>query len=123
MVMSEYPEYAWKPWRFSSSPKGWWTDLAVNFITARTEEATAVVREYLQDLAVHYNIQSLNDWDYILLTNKLASIAPLSERMRIQTLGGLPFVLYRLFPYYPWSIKEPTRSKFFIITNVLQSSF
>jgi len=98
-IMTEYPEYAWLPWKFNKSLTGWWRDLQKKF-KAGNPIAEAVVRLYMEDLAQQNNVETLDDW-YLLSHMQLGG----GTWVRISNyLSGLPNILVWLYPHHNWNL-------------------
>jgi len=93
-VTSEFPEHWWKVWRFKYCPTKWWSNVAHLFLQDDVI-GVAVVREYILELAEQHNISMKGDWieSFIQQEHELHSYV----RKRLDYLGGLRFVLRRLF--------------------------
>jgi len=48
-VVSTHPESAWKPWKFGSSPRGWWKDVS-SLLRRGDPVAKCILLDYLEHL-------------------------------------------------------------------------
>lgn len=101
-VQVEYPEHAWRPWKFAQSPRKWWDDLAEVFNASRDNldaVCECVLREYLEEIAAAHSITRLEDWYYVS-ANQLGDTAA----DHFKRFGRISNVLVRLFPEHTWSL-------------------
>lgn len=95
-VMSIYSEHAWRPWKFSVTPQGWWRDHAKR-------------RLYFDDAAVKLGIQSPLDWKRVPINS--ISQGELSSSFISSFYGGsIRKALVDLYPAEDWS-ELPSRSE------------
>lgn len=106
LVMSAYPLHAWRVWKFRCAPRNWWKLLAIRFASGSNEEANAIVRLYMEDLAERLNINELRDW-YNVTAEQLGS----TDLLHLKILGKLPAVLKRIHPSHQWKLNLFTFNK------------
>jgi len=115
LVQVEYPEVAWRPWRFDRSPRGWWQALQDRFpcispypnsesssphdIPTIDPISEAVVRDFIELLAQRHGIGQLSDW-YRISHEQLDS----GTADQLKQLGRLPNVLQWLYPTHEWEL-------------------
>ena len=86
VIQSTFPEYNWKPWKFSHAPKGYWKDVSNR-------------KEYLEDLALKLGYKDMKDWYKI---NQQEFINYDGGGL-LKTFGNSPFkVLETTFSEYHW---------------------
>jgi len=99
MIMTEFPEHAWKPWNFSKTPRGWW-EIAMQSIKSSDPVGECSVREFVEQIEAELGIRRVEDWNAVQITY---------ERGRqLSHLGGINFVLGCLYPQYRLHILQPT---------------
>jgi len=92
-VVSNYPTHKWQPWKFSQSPKQYWSKLGRRFSDpATSSEAEGVVRNYLESIGPQFGVWQPSAW-LLVPSEKLVAIDK-----RLEPLGGLYSVLRRLYP-------------------------
>lgn len=91
-VMVEFPEIAWKPWRFKNTPQSWWRELGVAFSLDDPVAHTAVTN-YMEEVMQRLHVEEPTDWYNV--TNK--ALGPSTIR-HLRHLGGLRRCLERLYP-------------------------
>jgi len=97
VVMVEYPEHGWMPWRFAKSQGGWWSQLAQQ-LSAGNPLAEAAARMYVEYLGGLHGVVEVGE--YSLLSRELLGPGPWHH---ITTyLGGLPALLTRCYPHHNW---------------------
>jgi len=60
MAMTEIPLHWWKPWKFSTAPRGWFSGLV--FRMEQDIVRQTAIREYFSELEEQYGIRSIEDW-------------------------------------------------------------
>lgn len=103
MIMVEYADHAWMPWRFAKTPKSWWSDVSALF-AKHDAVARCVVQLFLQDIGHQYGIEKLEDWNSVD-TSKFTS----TTTLHLADLGGLSFVLSQFLPQTVEEGKSHTR--------------
>jgi len=88
-ILVEYPEIAWKPWKFRNTLKHWWRDLGSAF-KAGDPVAYCITQLYIDDEAEAASILKPEDWS-------LHRARP-NTYIHLQWLGGLVHVLRSLYP-------------------------
>ena len=87
-LATEFPEHAWKMWRFPQMPKRWWEQVAFLHYTERSPIAETFLREYVED--VFYSADATN----LLLHGTSGDMV---QRNRIEALGGYRKLSMSLF--------------------------
>jgi len=90
-IMTTYPEYNWKSWKFSSTPKNYW-------------KKRENIVEFMEHVAKELNIRKLDDW-YGVSRAQLIQFRPMRRLMTIHG-GGLLKVLAFLHPNFPWDFSR-----------------
>jgi len=115
LVSVEFPSHPWAPWRFSRSPRQWWTDIRkqMNSPLDNSIVAEAVIRLYLEDLGHRWEIHSDQTWLQIAkaVDQTSAESLPIKiptqefhvEKLRFEKLGSLQTVL-------AWLRSKPSNS-------------
>ena len=57
-ITTEFPEHAWEPWKFTLTPKRWWSELGYN-LAHGDPVAQTVVQLYIE----HVSAQPLSDFE------------------------------------------------------------
>jgi len=114
LIMAEFPEHAWMPWKFSATMKSWWPNLADNFRKG-DPVAEAVMRQFIDtDVAqeVFPRIDTVCYSEWVELCQRAAAsdstLPPLSPTTRtrldhftdVETRKGydaLVQIIWRLF--------------------------
>jgi len=104
--MTEHPEHWWVPWRFKVSPRGWFHHLSQRFF-AGDPVATAVVREYIDEIGHVHGVSTLEDW-YQVSYKKFDRA---TQRQLLLLRGQLSAILIRLHPHHPWDFQRFGRRK------------
>eukprot|EP01114_Cavostelium_apophysatum_P003599 TRINITY_DN1359_c0_g1_i1.p1 TRINITY_DN1359_c0_g1~~TRINITY_DN1359_c0_g1_i1.p1 ORF type:complete len:535 (+),score=93.88 TRINITY_DN1359_c0_g1_i1:146-1750(+) len=86
-IMSVYP-HDWKPWKFANRPRDYWED-------------ERHVRDYLAWFEKEVGITSMEDWYGIS-----GVMYALHGRRLLERYGGLPPLLLKFFPDYPWDVTK-----------------
>jgi len=98
-VCTEYPEFAFKLWKFEKPPDGWWIHLATLFNNSSCDPiAEAVLREFVLDAMQEKNLKTLDEWENVSHAHLGSSLL-----QRFNYLGGLHYTLQRLFPNHKWN--------------------
>jgi len=61
LVMQEFPEIGWEVWKFTKTPKDWWTTVSSNF-SRRDPVSEAVIRMYLDYAGTRIGLCNTADW-------------------------------------------------------------
>jgi len=104
--MTEFPEHAWIPWKFTPRSM-WWAHLG-QLVSYHDEVAKAVVRNYLDNIATELNLGSLNEWQQILHNETLL---PVTERNRLLQLGSLQNLLSTVYPHHSWVLPNASTGR------------
>jgi len=106
-LQDTFPEFDWQRWKFGSTPKSYWNALGVKF-KANDPIAIDTVRQVVADLSNQFGVNQLEDWYRV-------SQATLSYNLtRLRRLGGLQFVLDKLYPKHNWQwlkLRKPSNFK------------
>jgi len=90
--MGEYPEHAWKAWKFSQLPKYWLSFVASKFHSGDVL-AEIVVREYVEELEQRLELNRPEDWIGVP-----ESRISTTDLFRMSAFGGIWNVLSRYYP-------------------------
>jgi len=83
ILQTEYPERAWKPWKFSSAPFGWFEE--VRKLAGEDDwVAKTALQKYLEDTFKE------NDLPFTAAINQ--TMLPAADQARVRFLGGLKSV-------------------------------
>jgi len=85
LIQTEYPEIAWAPWNFSTTPHRWFED-AGRQMKAKDPVALTALRLFLEDLAVESGYGYLDP-------RQLSS----ARKSQIRALGGLSDILQHIY--------------------------
>lgn len=91
LIMVEYPEVAWEPWKFVKSPNGWWLSVSRLFNAGDVVARTAVL-VYFEHISKMHGITNLQEW-----REMRAELMNETEKRRISFLGKLPDVVESLY--------------------------
>lgn len=89
-VMTEFPEFAWKVWRFDKTPHLWWQHLA-NLLRVGDIIGQAVCRMYLDELTLEYGLKCYEDWKKF----RRETLKP-RDVTRLDHFGGLDILIRML---------------------------
>jgi len=98
VIINEYPEHYWQPWKFKTTQKNWWTDL-VKLFDEGDPVVFHLVQDYALDLATKYGVSHDSMWNTIQLSS--------TERNQTAFFGGLHSLLSRLRTF---QVYKQTRS-------------
>ena len=104
-IMTEFPDHAWLPWRFSKLPARWLDELSSGF-QAGAPLALACVRNFVEDLAQKHGVIDVEDWKQVNV-EQLAK----TDAAYLYKLGGIIKVLQKLYPDIIWNTKSDAHSK------------
>lgn len=104
MVMVDFPEHAWRPWKFKPVPSSWWMMVSTYFLQS-SPIAEATIRDFISELADSLNIKTLDDWTEYLTRNEK------TNQYALLKLGSLENVLQKLYPEHPWPTQTSNKDK------------
>mgnify|MGYP007125575130 CR=1 FL=1 len=93
--MTEFPEYAWSPWKFNQTPRFWFSALMAQAKLGYAP-AEACLRLLLDDIAYNIGVCSLHDW-------MTANLSQHSRFYRILKRKDLEEALKCAYPDHDWS--------------------
>lgn len=93
LIITEYVEHAWKPWKFARTPRQWWRKLSQSF-SQGDPKAYTVVRLFMDEIGEKLNITHHKDWIYV----KDRDLQQTGAFTQVQYLGGLASIVFRLYP-------------------------
>jgi len=96
VLVNEYPEHHWLPWKFIKAPHGWWRKIGVD-LAKNDSKALNIVKLYINDLESQYGIKTLADW----YRTSLGQLAP-GVKVSLRHLQGIYNVLRRVYPSHQW---------------------
>ena len=104
MLVNEFPEHKWLPWKFTKVPNGWWQKLGSDLLKA-DPSALDIVTQYIKDLEQQYSIDKPQDW-YNVSIDKMKP----GTKLALRKLHGLHHVLSKVYPQHAWDKRKLLKS-------------
>jgi len=96
-TMTVFPDHAWRPWKFTRSPRGWWSDLASAFKHGDPLVTPVVRLVFDLVLAPNYKVAIPQEW----ITKPIYMWGNSSDYHLVR-FGPLSRVLREIYPEIDW---------------------